>query len=95
MLASNWNRLGEQGRLALLHFNFREVSPLNGTCLAPYSAPRTTEAIARAFNFASDHTISDVIIDQPHRLHEGIDGGGSDELPALFFQIFRQRKRLR
>ena len=36
-----------------------------------------------------------MIVDQPHRLHEGIDRGRSDEFPALLFERLRQGNRFR
>ena len=29
-----------------------------------------------------------VVVDEPHRLHEGIDGGGAYKGPAALFQVF-------
>src|ERR1051326_7543361 len=36
-----------------------------------------------------------MIVDQSHGLHEGMDGGRSDERPAALLELFRQRDRLR
>src|ERR1700733_16188732 len=36
-----------------------------------------------------------MIVDQPHCLHEGIDGGRADESPAALFEITRQSYRRR
>ena len=35
-----------------------------------------------------------MIVDEPHRLHERVAGRGTDEGPAAFLQILRQRRRL-
>ena len=35
-----------------------------------------------------------VVVDQSHRLHEGVDGGRSDEAPAPLLEVFRHRHRL-
>src|SRR5712671_979935 len=59
------------------------------------STPRTPEALARALDLASDHAARDMIVDQAHRLHEGIYGCGSDEFPAQLLQVFREGNRLR
>src|SRR6266496_1267596 len=59
------------------------------------SSPRSLETLARALDFASDHAVRDMIVDQPHCLHESIHRGGSHEFPAQLFQILRQGKRLR
>jgi hypothetical protein len=32
-----------------------------------------------------------MVVDQPHRLHEGVDRGRADELPAALLQVLRQR----
>ncbi len=60
-----------------------------------FSAPWSPETLARALNFDPDHTVLNMIVDQPHSLHEGIHRGGTDEFPAQLFQILRQSKRFR
>src|SRR5713226_5978533 len=59
------------------------------------SSPWSLETLARTLNSASDHAVLDMIVDQPHCLHESIHRGGSDEFPAQLFQILRQSKRFR
>ena len=59
------------------------------------SAPRSPETLACALNFGPDYTVLNMIVDQPHSLHEGIHRGGSDEFPTQLFQILRQSKRFR
>src|SRR5690349_11753032 len=38
--------------------------------------------------------IVDMVVDEPHRLHERIDGGRAYEREAAFLQVLRQRDRL-
>src|SRR6185503_3922116 len=54
---------------------------------------RPLETLPGGLDFGSDHTFFNVIIDQPHRLHEGIDRGRPDKFPALFLQVLRQGNR--
>jgi len=58
-------------------------------------APGALEALARALDLASDHAACDMIVDQAHRLHEGIHGCGPDEFPAQLLQVFREGNRVR
>lgn len=58
-------------------------------------APWSPETLARAINFGSEHAVRNMIVDQPHRLHEGIYGGRSDGFPPELFQVLRQSKRFR
>src|SRR5688572_540971 len=53
------------------------------------------EGLARAGDLLLDDAGIDVIVDEPHRLHEGVHSGRADELPAEFLQIFRERHGLR
>ncbi len=36
----------------------------------------------------ADVAAFEVIVDEAHGLHEGVDGGGSDEAPAAFLEVF-------
>lgn len=47
---------------------------------------RHTEFLPAAFDIASHYTAFDMIVYEPHGLHEGIDRCGADELPSLLFQ---------
>ena len=62
----------------------RQTSHLNGDG-AMASALWSPEILARALNLGSDHAVLNMIVDQPHCLHEGVNRGRSDEFPALFF----------
>lgn len=57
--------------------------------------PWSSERLACALSFGSDHAAIHMIIDQPHCLHEGIHRGWSDEFPALPFEVLRQGERFR
>lgn len=57
--------------------------------------PGTPELLARAFNLCPDRAVLDMIVDQSHRLHEGVHRGRPYEFPALPFELLRQRDRLR
>src|SRR5688572_33209953 len=46
------------------------------------SGGRSSEGLARRGGLGRHHTPHRMVVDQPHRLHEGIHGGRSDELPA-------------
>src|SRR5687768_6427110 len=48
---------------------------------------------ARALDLRTHEAIIDVIVDEAHRLHEGITGGRTDEGPATLFEILRQGDR--
>ena len=39
-------------------------------------------------NFFPEVAALEVIVDDAHGLHEGVSGGGADEFPAAFFEIF-------
>ena len=54
------------------------------------SAHRWFETLAGALDFGADHTVGDVVVDESHGLHEGIDRGGADEFPAELLKVFRQ-----
>ena len=56
---------------------------------------RSLEFLACALDLRPDHAVLDVVVDQPHRLHEGIDRGRPDELPALLLELLRQRDGFR
>src|SRR5262245_1424965 len=53
------------------------------------------EILACALNLGSDHALLDMIVDQPHCLHEGIHRRRPDEFPALLLEIPRKGKRFR
>src|SRR5215471_14412248 len=83
-----------------LWFMCAERRALRGETIAPIgerhtSAPRADEIVARALDLGSDHTVLDMIVDQPSALHEGIHRGRSDECPALLFERLRQGERFR
>lgn len=50
---------------------------------------RSPEAPAHELHFGPEHAVRDMVIDQPHCLHEGIHRGESDEFPGQLFQIIR------
>lgn len=52
------------------------------------------EFLPAAFNLTSYYTTLDMIVDQRHGLHEGVDGGRADEFPPLLFQCLRERDGL-
>src|SRR5688572_18573050 len=58
-------------------------------------SPRLPEYLPRLLAFCPDHTPLDMVVDQAHRLHEGVDGRGADEFPAVLLERLRQRGRLR
>ena len=49
---------------------------------------RPLETLARGLDLGPDHTILDVIVDQPHGLDKGVGRGGTDEFPTSLFEIF-------
>jgi hypothetical protein len=51
-------------------------------------------AMPRFLGGGADEASLDVVVDEPHRLHERIDGRRPDERPAAPLQILRQRRRL-
>lgn len=59
------------------------------------SSPGTPELLTLALDRFPDEAILDMIVDQPHRLHEGVHGSRSNEFPTLLFELLRQRDRLR
>src|SRR5262249_2621208 len=75
----------------------RAIGPmprLPTTIGAARSVFRSPEIRARVLDLGSDHAVLDVIVDQPHGLHEGIHRGRSGEFPASFLELVRQRNRL-
>ena len=56
---------------------------------------RGRRSLARAVErLCARMAILDVVVDQSHGLHEGIDRGRADEAPAPLLQILRHRQRL-
>ncbi len=47
----------------------------------------TLKTLACALHFTSDHAVCNMIVNQPHSLHEGIHRGGAEKFPAQLFQI--------
>ena len=52
----------------------------------PWSGGRP-EAPRRVVHRIADGTAVEVVVDQPHGLHEGVDGRGTDERPAALPQV--------
>src|SRR5262249_37431471 len=50
---------------------------------------------ARGFSFGPDDAAFRVVVDEAHRLHEGIHRGWADELPASFSEFLREVDRCR
>lgn len=63
----------------------------HGCGVDPPLAPRQGKGLAGALDLGPRRTISDVIIDQPHRLHEGIHRGRPDEFPSQLLEVLGQR----
>src|SRR5688572_14244173 len=53
------------------------------------------ERLSRLLALRPRHAVFDMVVDQAHGLHEGVDGGGADEFPAILLERLRQRGRLR
>lgn len=53
------------------------------------------ERLGCRFHRACDHTALDMIIDQPHCLHERIYPGGTEEFSAKLLQVLGQGDRFR
>src|SRR5581483_3032979 len=70
-----------------------ETAPMGRPHIA--STTGSLEGRARTRDLGSDDAAFDMIVDQPHRLHEGIDRRRTDERPALLFELLRQDDRLR
>jgi hypothetical protein len=56
-------------------------------------SPRSAHIRPRPFDLRPHDALFCVIVDEPHRLHEGIDGGRTDELLAAPAQRLRQSFR--
>jgi hypothetical protein len=54
------------------------------------SSHRAAHIRPRLFDVGPDDAIFYVIVDKPHCLHEGIDGGRTHEFPAAFARLLRQ-----
>lgn len=54
---------------------------------------RPVECGALRFAFIANAASFDMVVDQPHRLHESVDGGRTDERPTALFQIPGDRRR--
>src|SRR5262245_34103161 len=50
---------------------------------------------SRPLHFGSERAVEGVIVNEAHRLHEGVHGGRTHELPAALLQVFRERDRFR
>lgn len=48
---------------------------------------RPPERLTGALRFRAGDAAFGMIVDEPHRLHEGMDRGGADERPAALLQI--------
>src|SRR5690606_8792976 len=55
-----------------------------------YRSGRPPEAASLLLHFGAADATLDVVVDQAHRLHEGVDRGGADERPAPLLQVLRQ-----
>src|SRR5690242_6598514 len=58
------------------------------------AAARTLERLSRPLDLRPRIASLKVVVDQPYRLHEGIDRGGADESPAATLEVPGQRPRL-
>ncbi len=56
---------------------------------------RQTRRALDAGAVGANVAVLEVVVDEPHRLHERIDGGRPDEGPAALAQVLRHRGRLR
>ena len=45
------------------------------------------ERLAFLLHPVAAHTTLEMVVDQAHRLHEGVDGGRADKAPAAFLQL--------
>lgn len=52
------------------------------------SSPGTPELLTLALDRFPDEAILDMIVDQPHRLHEGVHGSRSNEFQPCFLSSF-------
>ena len=64
--------------------------PEKAFALSHRSAARGFEGLADACDLGADDAVGDVVVDESHGLHEGIDRGGADEFPTQFLKVSRQ-----
>ena len=89
--ATNWGRpkAGPRGReMTVGAFAAQIVATA-----APYSG--RLNALAAPLDLRAAEAAFDVVVDHPHRLHEGVDRGRADEAPAALLQVLRERDRFR
>ena len=56
---------------------------------------RPPERLPLAFDLGAAVAAVEVVVDEAHRLHEGVDRRRADEGPAALLQVLRQRRRFR